>query len=167
MNIHLYQNKKRPKLIRMLLHIPVPWVFVMTYLFGLIPQFIFKVHIHPSGPELFIRIAGIILFVLGAVFATWSLVIFHKSRNTTTPGERSDKLIMTGPYRFSRNPMYISLILAYLGEAGILLQIFPLIFLPLTIAYLQYVVIPLEEEILREDFNRDFDIYSKSVNRWV
>lgn len=50
-----------------------------------------------------------------------------------------------GPYRFTRNPMYVGLIVAYFGEAGLLKQAWPIALLLLTIVYLNYVVIPLEE----------------------
>jgi protein-S-isoprenylcysteine O-methyltransferase Ste14 len=71
---------------------------------------------------------------------------------TTVPGEISATLVMTGPYRFTRNPMYVGLTLAYLGEAGILIQIWPIIVLPLLFAYLNWMVTPLEEARLKEAF---------------
>jgi len=101
----------------------------------------------------FIKIAGGILFALGAVFAAWSLIIFRKAPTTTTPGESSKKLVTWGPYRFTRNPMYVSLTLAYLGEAGMLSQFWPVLVLPFMLAYVNQIVIPLEEGILKRDYD--------------
>ena len=103
----------------------------------------------------------------GAFFAAWSLILFHNARTTTTPGERSTRLVTWGPYGRSRNPMYVSLILAYLGEAAILTQPWPILLLPLTVAYLHRIVIPIEEGRLREVFAGEYEQYCASVRRWI
>jgi protein-S-isoprenylcysteine O-methyltransferase Ste14 len=167
MNIPSSQQKMNSNPIKILLHIPVPWVFVLSFLVGLIPQIILPIHIQSQGTILFIKIAGVLLFVIGAVFATWSLIIFHKANTTTTPGEISKKLINSGPYRFTRNPMYISLTLSYLGEAGFLIQTWPLIILPMTLVYINCIVIPLEEDLLKKEFKEEYEIYCSQVNRWI
>ena len=139
-------------MIRLLLKVPVPWVFVLAYLISLLFQF--NIHFPEFGDTAhhMIFLLGIILFVVGGILAVWSLHIFHKARTTTVPGKNSNKLITAGPYRFSRNPMYISLTLAYLGEAGLLVQFWPVLFLPIVLIYINMVVIPLEEKILLSDF---------------
>jgi protein-S-isoprenylcysteine O-methyltransferase Ste14 len=152
---------------KILLKIPVPWVFVLTYIIALIPQFIFPVSVHSTKVLTFVKVTGGILFAVGAFFAAWSLIIFRKANTTTTPGEKSVKLIMSGPYRISRNPMYVSLILAYFGEAGLLAQVWPVILLPLTITYINWIVIPVEETVLTNDFKDDYTNYCKSVHRWL
>ena len=154
-------------LFRILLSVPVPWVFVLTYLVGVVLQLFFPVIVRgPAALQLSI-VAGIALFAVGAVFASWSLIIFHKTRTTTTPGETSKTLVTWGPYRLSRNPMYVSLILAYVGEAGMLSQIWPLVVLPFTLAYINGVVIPLEEFRLKEVFEDKYEHYRAAVRRWI
>ena len=74
---------------------------------------------------------------------------------------------MSGPYRISRNPMYVSLTLAYLGEAGFLSQLWPVMLLPLTLAYVNLIVIPLEEEVLKGDFKEEYENYCTRVHRWL
>lgn len=66
-----------------------------------------------------------------------------------------------------RNPMYVGLTLAYLGEAGMLTQIWPVLFLPLVLIYLNRVVIPLEEQKLTEVFGSAYDDYRRRVHRWI
>jgi protein-S-isoprenylcysteine O-methyltransferase Ste14 len=167
MNLPQFRQKKASVLFEILLQIPVPWVFVLSFLIGLVPQIFLPVHLHSHQVILFIKIAGVTLFVLGAILAAWSLIIFHKAKTTTTPGEISKKLILSGPYRFSRNPMYISLTLAYLGEAWFLVQPWPLLILPLTIAYINWVVIPIEEGLLKKEFKEEYQDYCNRVNRWI
>jgi protein-S-isoprenylcysteine O-methyltransferase Ste14 len=63
--------------------------------------------------------------------------------------------------------MYVGLILAYLGEMGILVQIAPIIPLLLVIAYVNWIVIPVEENQLRTLFGEDYAQYCNRVRRWV
>lgn len=154
-------------LFKLLLRIPVPWVFILTYLAGLALHFIFPFNILSGAALIVIKIGGIILFAIGVIIAAWSLLIFHKASTTTTPGEISKKLVTFGPYRLTRNPMYVSLILAYIGEAGFLTQIWPVIVLPFMLFYLNQVVIPLEEDLLKKEFNKEYDDYRAQVRRWI
>lgn len=62
--------------------------------------------------------------------------------------------------------MYVGLALAYVGEAGILKQAWPLVVLPFTLAYVHFIVVPLEEQRLEEVFS-DYGSYQKRVRRWL
>ncbi len=148
----------------LLLQIPVPWVFVLTYLLGtVIEHFWPLVHTEVAG----VRIAGGVLIAIGAFIAGWGLFTFRRARTTTVPGEVSSQLVTWGPYRFTRNPMYVGLTVAYLGEAGLLRQVWPVILLPLTVAYVNWVVIPLEEGKLNEAFGELYSEYQTQVRRWL
>ncbi len=150
---------------RLLMHIPVPWVFILTYLAGArvegrYPALSGEV---PLGA----KTAGALLLATGVAIAVWAQVLFRRARTTTVPGGTSSSLITAGPYRFSRNPMYVGLILAYVGEAGILRQVWPVILLPFVVAYLNWIVIPVEEGRLRDAFGEAYDRYCSSVRRWL
>ena len=146
----------------------MPWVFVLGYLAGVGLQ-----HAIPPHPYFSIRtmhffsVSGAILFGVGAVIAGWGLVLFRRARTTTTPGEASKALVMRGPYRFTRNPMYIGLTIAYLGEMCILAEAAPIIPLLLVVAYVNWIVIPVEETQLRGVFGEDYARYCERVGRWV
>jgi protein-S-isoprenylcysteine O-methyltransferase Ste14 len=152
--------------IRLLMHIPVPWVFVLTYLAGAGLE-----HWAPilrwSGAAIGVQVLSEVLLAVGAGIAAWGLMYFFKAHTTTIPGRKSSKLVTWGPYRFTRNPMYVGLILAYLGEAGILRQVWPILFLPLPVAYLNWIVIPVEEIRLTEVFGADYERYKAKVRRWI
>jgi protein-S-isoprenylcysteine O-methyltransferase Ste14 len=152
--------------IRLLMHIPVPWVFILAYFVGVGLEWAFSPHIRKEELR-GITVAGAGVFVAGAVIAGWSLLIFHKARTTTVPGRASAKLVTSGPYRISRNPMYVGLTLAYLGEAGLLKQLWPLIVLPLVLAYINSIVIPVEEARLKEVFGEDYGHYCSRTRRWI
>jgi protein-S-isoprenylcysteine O-methyltransferase Ste14 len=160
-------RKKTFNPLKILLRIPVPWVYVLTYLVGTLLQVILPFSVFSLDSIMTVKITGIALFSTGAILAAWSLLIFHRARTTTTPGESSKKLVMNGPYRFTRNPMYVSLIFAYIGEAGILTQIWPILVLPLILAYVDRVVVPLEEKVLKQDFAEEYENYCARVHRWL
>ena len=155
-----------PNPMRFLMYVPVPWVFVLNYFAGGALQLKWPINISPNAAGIS-TIAGGTLFAAGAVIAGWALVIFRKNRTTTVPGKSSAKLVTWGPYRFTRNPMYVGLTCAYLGEAGLLKQIWPVLVLPLTIAYLNWTVVPVEEGRLRGDFHEQYDQYRIRVRRWI
>ena len=148
------------------MHIPVPWVFVLTYMGGIGLELALRPNRQMESPR-WIAVAGGVLFAIGAAIAGWGLVLFRNARTTTVPGRTSSRLVRCGPYRFSRNPMYVGLIIAYMGEAGILRQFWPLVLLPLIVAYLNWVVIPVEEARLMEAFGKEYEQYAASVRRWI
>jgi protein-S-isoprenylcysteine O-methyltransferase Ste14 len=151
---------------QLLLRIPVPWVFVLTYLLGAGLEHALPI-LAGNGRLPGVRVVGIMLLGVGAALAGWGLLTFRRARTTTVPGKASSQLVSWGPYRFSRNPMYVGLIVAYLGEAGILGQLWPVILLPLVVAYVSWIVIPVEEAKLREVFGVEYDRYRQRVRRWL
>ncbi len=167
MNSNKKEVKNYVNHVRLLLRVPVPWVFVLAYLIGVGLQFLFRPDSVSEELRRLSLICGIVLFTISGVIAGWSLFIFHKAHTTTTPGEKSAMLVTWGPYRLSRNPMYVSLTLAYLGEAGMLAQIWPLVVLPFTLVYINWIVIPLEETKLKEVFAEKYERYCASVRRWI
>ena len=148
-----------------LLRIPVPWVFVLAYLFGVALEFATRFGTaldrtkssHGRGRRSVYR---------RLCHCRLELDSLSPRRNTRVPGEKSSALIASGPFRISRNPMYVGLTLAYLGEAAMLRQLWPPVLLPLVLIYLNRVVIPLEETRLREVFGDSYEAYCRSVRRW-
>jgi protein-S-isoprenylcysteine O-methyltransferase Ste14 len=121
------------KIFRYLMVLPVPWVFVPAYLVGVSLEFIFLGKNISADPNP-VGVEGIVLFAVGAALAAWAWLIFRKARTTRVPGgalPSSTTLVTCGPYHVTRNPMYVGLAIAYLGEAGILKQVAPVAVLPL------------------------------------
>jgi protein-S-isoprenylcysteine O-methyltransferase Ste14 len=146
---------------RWLMRVPVPWVFVLAYLAGVAVERVWPSDLHVG------LAVGVVVFALGAIVAGWGLATFHKAGTTTVPGRASARLVTWGPYRFSRNPMYVGLSLAYVGEAFLLRQAWPLVLLPLVVAYVNWVVIPVEEAKLTEVFGAEYLSYRARTRRWL
>jgi protein-S-isoprenylcysteine O-methyltransferase Ste14 len=153
--------------INALMRIPVPWVFILLYLGGLAIQRVLPIAINSQGLAWIIRVAGFVFIGLGIVLAFSALGIFRKTKTTTVPHETPSTLVTSGPYRFTRNPMYVGLTLEYLGVAGARLDVWPVILLPLLLAYVNFVVIPVEEQNLRGVFGDAYQEYGARVGRWL
>jgi protein-S-isoprenylcysteine O-methyltransferase Ste14 len=149
------------------MRIPVPWVFVAAYVAGVGLQLLFPKRLPPVAAGHWIHAGGIVLIATGAALAVWCLVIFRRQHTTTIPFGISSSLVTWGPYRYSRNPMYVSLALVYLGEAGVLAQLWPLVTLAPVLAYMNWIVIPYEESRLGVAFGNDYGTYRARVRRWI
>ena len=152
---------------RFLMRIPVPWVFLLAYYLGLLLGRLFP-QIHPIPPlPPGAANGGYALLVVGSVAMAWPLVLFFRKHTTTKPGMRSKVLVVEGPYKLSRNPMYVGLVVFYLGAMVARDEMAPLATLALTVAYLQWIVIPVEEKKLSEAFGRAYAGYRARVGRWL
>lgn len=161
------QLQKGATRIHPVMNIPVPWVFILTYLTGVAVQLILPIAIRSPDVSRIMRVAGFALVGAGMVIAFSALGIFKRTSTTTVPFETPSTLVTSGPYRFSRNPMYLGLTLIYLGVAGTRVEIWPLIVLPLLLGYINFVVILVEERRLRDVFGDAYQQYGARIRRWL
>jgi len=140
-------------------------VFLLGFLVGVGLQLAVPVGLTSSSPSTVLPIGGGVVFLVGAALSVWSWWIFLRVGTTAVPGEVSRVLVTHGPYRLTRNPMYVGLTLAYLGEAGLLLLAWPLLVLPFVLAYVNWFVIPVEEGSLSEF--EGYREYRSRVRRWI
>jgi protein-S-isoprenylcysteine O-methyltransferase Ste14 len=83
------------------------------------------------------------------------------------PFEPATRVVREGPYRFTRNPMYVGGTLTYIGIAIAMNVAWPLLLLPLVLWALFALVIREEERYLADAFGEDYASYRKSVRRWI
>ena len=112
---------------------------------------------------------AIAILILGAgiLMALWAVGLFARHRTTIVPHGTSSALIILGPYRFTRNPMYLSLSLLYLGVALWLRCWIAIPFLVIPLWLLSFHVIPMEEAQMRQRFGDAYDAYCNRVRRWL
>ncbi|WP_456359882.1 methyltransferase family protein [Xanthomonas translucens] len=122
----------------------------------------------PQGRTLaWMQLGGGVVALAGLLLSALCLALFVQRRTTVLPERDPSSLVLRGPYRHTRNPMYLSLVLSY---AGLCVQIgwpWALLLLPLPLLALQRVVIPFEEARLRERFGSAYDRYCAQVRRWL
>jgi protein-S-isoprenylcysteine O-methyltransferase Ste14 len=112
-------------------------------------------------------VAGWLLVVLGAALAVWALAKFRAAGTTISPSRPASTLVTHGPFRLSRNPMYLGLSLLYLGVMLLVNSAWPLLLLPFVIAILHLTVIRKEERYLSATFGIGYDEYRRRVRRWL
>jgi protein-S-isoprenylcysteine O-methyltransferase Ste14 len=113
------------------------------------------------------NIIGLIFILAGLIFSVPALLLFFKSKNTVVTAKPATSLQTTGIYSVTRNPMYVGLILIYLGMAFIFGNWWTLILLPFLIAYVTYRIILPEERYLTRAFGNTYADYKKNVRRWI
>jgi len=91
-----------------------------------------------------------------------------RAAGTPVPGNKPTTVIVrAGPYRFSRNPIYLAFSLLHLGIAIWVNGLWLVATLIAALAVMAYVVIPREEEYLERRFGAEYLDYKNSVRRWV
>jgi protein-S-isoprenylcysteine O-methyltransferase Ste14 len=110
---------------------------------------------------------GIILFVVGLVLnITW--VQFLERQNTTSDFlETASRLVVTGPFQISRNPIYLSGVLLSIGVALFLGSMITVVIPAILFLILNSVHIPDEEQRLEQLFGEEFREYKRNVRRWL
>lgn len=112
-------------------------------------------------------VAGIILGAAGFLVMMWGWWLFRKFDTAICPTARTDRLVTSGVYRFTRNPMYLGII-AMLLAVAILVGTFP--FYLAAAAYfvvINNVFCPYEESKLTEAFGDTYASYKRRVRRWL
>jgi protein-S-isoprenylcysteine O-methyltransferase Ste14 len=110
---------------------------------------------------------GFLIIGFGLVLAFWSRSLFIRNSTTLQPYEEPTSLVTSGPFRLSRNPIYLGMASILLGVAvlqGTLVTLaFPVIFVIL----IEFFIIPGEERKLENIFGEPYRVYKKSVRRWI
>jgi protein-S-isoprenylcysteine O-methyltransferase Ste14 len=92
---------------------------------------------------------------------------FVLQRTTLHPTGQPARLVVNGPHARSRNPMYLSLTVVYVGLALAIGRAWPLALAVLPWASMNWAVIPFEEARLRETFGQAYVDYCRRVRRWI
>lgn len=92
---------------------------------------------------------------------------FRAAGTSVRGSKRTAAIVQTGPYRFSRNPIYLSFILLMLGLSAWLHDLWLVLMLIPPIALIVTVVIPREEQFLERSFQEEYRRYKDAVRRWL
>jgi protein-S-isoprenylcysteine O-methyltransferase Ste14 len=124
----------------------------------------------PNATSLSARIAwGVGLACIGQAISIAGMIAFRRARTTINPLKPSaaSALVESGVFRFTRNPMYLGLLLSLAGWAAYLGNALPLIGLPLFAWYITRFQIKPEERALASMFGAKFTEYTGRVRRWI
>ena len=144
--------------------VPPPLIYVGGFGLGLLLERAFPV---VMLPKMLSRTAALLCVALCAILAVWSIGLFRRARTSFLPIRPTTALVVSGPYRFTRNPMYVALVCLYLGLVLWFGVFWGLILLPAVIAAVQYYVIAREEQYLEKKFGAEYLRYKARVGRWI
>ena len=142
-------------------------VFGVPFLMSIVLHFILPF----SLPQGIFRQAlipvGIVLIVIGIGFIILARREFARYGQPTDPGHPTSKVVKTGVFAISRNPLYLGSVIIFLGIALALNMLWTLVTLLVSIIVCHYVLIIPEEKYLAEKFDEEYKDYTATVRRWL
>jgi protein-S-isoprenylcysteine O-methyltransferase Ste14 len=111
--------------------------------------------------------AGAALAIAGLALGMFSIREFKQAGTSVVPGEPSTMLIEQGPYKFTRNPIYIGMVMLYFGVAVMLTSAWMLLLLIPVLIVLKRGVVEREEAYLTAKFGDTYRTFQARVPRWL
>ena len=146
---------------------PPPLVFVLGFAVGYALQRLFPVTLVPAAGRGVWQGLGWGLVALGAALMGSAVVTFRRAGTTPNPFKPTTAFVTHGPYRFTRNPMYLGLLLTLLAWAVFLFNPMALLFVPIFVLYINRFQIKPEEQVLSSLFGAEYMAYKGQVRRWL
>jgi len=123
----------------------------------------------PTQPLLWAIAIGLgsVLALAGVFGIAWAIHTMWLAGTSVNPYKSSTALVTNGPFRYSRNPIYVADVVLYAGLALVLNSLWPWALLPLVLAIVQFGVIAREERYLEQQFGDDYRRYRQRVPPWL
>lgn len=113
------------------------------------------------------RPLGIVLAVVAGLFAKWGERELHRAGTNIRPSQPTTAIVTTGPYRFTRNPLYLALTAIYVGITLAFATAWPLVLLVPVLIVAHFGIIKREERYLAAKFGQPYLEYQRRVRRWL
>jgi protein-S-isoprenylcysteine O-methyltransferase Ste14 len=113
------------------------------------------------------RWLGLLPIVAALILAGSAVRLFSKFKTTIKPGDTSSHMLTDGPYRFTRNPIYLGMVILLAGIAVMLGSLTPWVVVPVFTWLINRNVIPVEEAMLAATFGSEYQQYRARVRRWL
>lgn len=141
-----------------------PVIFAIAFVMGYVTDLAFPVEL--GFPEIR-TIAGTALIAASVALVAWAVSRFIRAKTHVDVRQPAKTIVTDGPYRLSRNPMYLAASLLYVGIAVILSMPLTVVFLIPCLITLHYGVIAREEQYLEAKFGDTYRDYKSRVRRWI
>lgn len=142
---------------------PPPLIYLLPLLAGLLLDRWYPIGGLPRGPARLLGLIGFAAFLI----AIMALAAFRRAGTRPEPWKPTTALVTAGPYRLTRNPMYLGFTGLYLGLALWFGGYWPLLLLPLVLVVMVHGVIRREEAYLERRFGEEYLAYRRRVRRWL
>lgn len=111
--------------------------------------------------------AGVLPIMLGMALAGWGAGLFRKLGTPVIPFDKSTVLVTQGPYRFTRNPMYLGMVVVLVGVWLLLGSASPALVVPLFWLVIEFRFVRAEEAFMEALFGSEYLDYKRRVRRWL
>jgi len=146
---------------------PPPFVYVLGIALGwLLNRWVVALPITDGPSRARDVLAALFALVYVALFVG-ALTAFRRAHTTLIPNRPATAFVTRGPYGFTRNPMYLSLVALYVAVALWLNSWWALVLLPVVVIVIDRVVIAREEHYLGSAFPSEYSAYRSRVRRWL
>ena len=143
---------------------PPPLVYVAAVAAGVLLNRQWPLPISAGSPG---RVLAALLIVVWAALTVSSFRSFWRKHTSVVPIRPATALVIAGPYRFTRNPMYVGLALLTVAVGLLLNTWWPIVLLVPTLMVVRLFVIAPEERYLHRRFGSEYDAYTRQVRRWL
>ena len=147
--------------------VPPPLLYAVPFVLGLLLQRVAPIPLGVDGARPALWAVGAILAAAGLLLDVWAIVAFRRAGTSPLPVRPTTAIVAAGPYRFTRNPMYVGFALVYLGLTLIANAVWPLVLFPAAVVAIQVAVIAREERYLEAKFGDAYRAYRSRVRRWL
>ena len=113
------------------------------------------------------NLIGLFFLFFGIAINIWAWRLFRQSKAEFRPTQKPTSFVTQGPFKFSRNPMYLGMVSILLGVAILLGSIPPFIFPILMFFILHFNYIKLEEKTMEKQFKDEYLVYKKFTHKWI
>lgn len=144
---------------------PPPLIYIGFGILGAGGEFFRPSSAMLEGPVRYLTGGGLIVAALA--LAAWAILEFRSLGTNPEPWKPSTTVVGSGPFRFSRNPMYLSLGLVHLGIGFLAASVWIVATLAPALIVVRYGVIGREERYLEGKFGEAYTRYKKTVRRWL
>lgn len=142
---------------------PPPLLYAGALAVGLLVHHWYPRRLLPPAAARPLGLAALVLGLVGFL----AILAFRRAGTSPNPWRPTQRLVTGGPFRFSRNPMYLGFTLWYLGITCWVNSLWPVLLLPLVLFLMQWGVIVREEAYLERRFGDEYRHYRQRVRRWL
>lgn len=146
---------------------PPPLYYLIGLIIGFVIQRFYPIYLAKPGHRPILYTLGAVWIALGILLIFWAMLTFRRAGTSPIPHRPTTALTSDGPYRLTRNPMYLAMALICIGIGLAVNMLWPLLSVPVVMVIVDRMVIVKEERYLTSKFGDPYRDYLKRVRRWI
>ena len=141
-----------------------PLIYAVPMAVGILLHALFPMNLLPP---VLANVLGGLSFILAVILAVLASRTMRQAGTNVNPSQPTTAIVSDGPFRFTRNPLYLSLTLLYSSISLLANALLPMLMLPIVLIIIERGVIAREERYLEDKFGEEYTHYKARVRRWI